>query len=367
MVERLYKGVKDLSRMHSRLHIFRAANILIVLFILLGSVVLPFAKYSWKSQVLAAAVVAYVAYLAFHILDYFITKRFGREKEINGIRVIVETYNVRVLSLVTGVLVFVVGLIAIIRILGFDSLLEAGGVVGVLGVMLALTQGAWAPDIISGLVILNSKLIEEGDVIQLDESGIEHTGIVFKTKIFHTEILNLVNNHRIMLSNAKLRNMVIHNLSKFASAKGLREALHFNIGYDVKECNVVAMFEKAFELAIKDQDVVLESQHCLEIRAADAGDYAVRWTIFYYIKDVRRILNTRQRFLAIILNTARESGISLATPLLHQPDGSHGGVLSHSHNMSTGYWNSAPSEDTLDKNEGPKKGKHGSTEPSCST
>ena len=67
---------------------------------------------------------------------------------------------------------FVMGLIACVRILGFDSLLEAGGLLGVMGVFLALTQASWAPDIISGLVILNSRMVEEGDVLQLgdDES-----------------------------------------------------------------------------------------------------------------------------------------------------------------------------------------------------
>jgi len=36
-----------------------------------------------------------------------------------------------------------------------------------------------------------------------------------------------------MVSNSKLRGQTIHSLSKFASAKGLREKLTFKIGYDI--------------------------------------------------------------------------------------------------------------------------------------
>jgi len=63
--------------------------------------------------------------------------------------------------------------------------------------------------------------------------------------MFHTEILNLVNNHRVMLKNARLREFTIQNLSKFASAKGLREQLSFKIGYDISPEKVRKMFKAA--------------------------------------------------------------------------------------------------------------------------
>ena len=72
-----------------------------------------------------------------------------------------ETYNARVLSMLLGVVIFAITFIANVRILGLDTWLEAGGVIGFVGVILALTQSAWAPDIISGLVILNSRLVGE--------------------------------------------------------------------------------------------------------------------------------------------------------------------------------------------------------------
>ena len=302
------------------LHIFRAANLLVLLFILFFKFFLPLAVHFWITRVLAALLVGYLGYLGFHIVNYMIKKRFGHEREISGKMVLAETYNSRALSMIAAVFVFIVVLIAVVRIFGFDSLLEAGGVIGFIGVLLALTQSAWAPDIISGLIILNSKLVEEGDVIEFADSG-SITGVVFKTKVFHTEILNLVNNHRIMIQNFRLRQQTIHNLSKFASARGLREALQFNIGYDVEQTRVQAMFHAAFEEAARNVDIRIEAQSGLEVRAADAGDFAVRWSVFYYTKNVKHLLRTRQLFLGLILKQAREKGIVLATPVQYEHTG----------------------------------------------
>jgi hypothetical protein len=41
----------------------------------------------------------------------------------------------------------------------------------------------------------------------------------------------------------------------------------------------------------------------------------VQWTIYYYTKDVKNLLRTRQLFLAIILKHAADKGVSLATPM----------------------------------------------------
>jgi small-conductance mechanosensitive channel len=304
----------DSEQLTTRLHIFRAINLLILLVVLFYNLFLPLAEHSWVTRALVSLLVLYLGYLGFHIIDYLIKKRFGKEREVNGNTIVGETYNSRVLSLIAAISLFIVVLISVVRILGFESLLEAGGVIGFVGVFLALTQGSWAPDIISGLIILNSRIIKEGDVVELVENG-GTIGTVFKTKVFHTEVLNLANNHRIMLQNSRLRQMTIHNLSKFASARGLREEMRFNISYDESEGRVKELFDQAFAEAVQDADIPIEEQYPVEVRATDAGDYAVQWTIYYYTKDVKNLLRTRQLFLAIILKHAAEKGVSLATPM----------------------------------------------------
>lgn len=316
LLERLSPRDQEEGRFAGRLHIFRAANLLVLLLVLFYNLFPPLADRFWITRLLSTILIGYLGYLGFHIANYLIKKRFGREREVNGAAVLSETYNSRALGLIAAVFLFIVCLIAIVRVLGFESLLEAGGVIGFIGVFLALTQGSWAPDIISGLVILNSRLFDEGDVIEVQDNG-RVIGVVFKTKVFHTEILNLVNNHRIMLQNSRLRGLTIHNLSKFASARGLREELCFKIGYEVDEGRVFELFTGAFEEAVQDADALLEAQYPIEIRATNAGDFAVEWSVYYYTKDVKHLLRTRQLFLAVILRHAAEQGVSLATPLRH--------------------------------------------------
>jgi small-conductance mechanosensitive channel len=215
-----------------------------------------------------------------------------------------------------SVLVVIFALISIVQLLGLDSLLEAGGVIGFIGVMLALTQGAWAPDIISGLVILNGDLVNSGEIVEFDDGKI--TAQVFRIKLFHTELLDLVNNNRILIKNAKFREKTIHNLSKFSSAKGYREKQVYKIGYDADVAEVKAMFERAYELAVVDSDITIEDNHALEIRVQETGDYAVEWAVFYYTKQVRYVIKTRQLFKELVLKESLRSGISLSTPDLYQ-------------------------------------------------
>jgi len=316
LLKALSRSATSEEAFSGKLHFFRAANVLAVLLVIFSNAVLPVVSHSWMTRLLGAVLVAFLGYLSAHVVNYLIKRRFGRMREVNGVQTWTETYNVRVLSLLSSVMLFVMVLIAEVRILGFDSLLEAGGVIGFVGVLAALTQGAWAPDIIGGLVILNSRLVEEGDVIEINP-GEPIIGTVYKTKIFHTELLNPVNNHRIMIGNAMLRGTVIHNLSKFASARGLREAIVLKVGYDTAEGSMHELVAAVFETLRKDGDSAVEHKYPPELRATDAGDFAVEWTVFYYTKDIRRLLTTRQTVLAAFIEEARARGVELATPRLH--------------------------------------------------
>jgi len=293
-------------------------NVFVLLMVILNVVFLPLTDHSWFTKVLSALLIISGAYLGDSVVDIFLLRRFGKLKSSEGDeRVYQETYRSRLTSLITTTVISISALIMVIRLFGFESLLEAGGVIGLLGVFLALTQGAWAPDLIGGLIILNSNLVEEGDVIELSgESGL--LAVVFKTKLFHTELLNIPNNHRVMIPNAQLRSQTLHNLSKFASAKGLRESLSFKIGYDTPSSKIKGMFEEAFKEACEREQLPILSQYPLEIKVIDTGDYAVTWRVFYYTKEVKSLLGTRQRFLELIHERALTNGISLATPVLYQ-------------------------------------------------
>lgn len=303
-----------------RVNAFRAINLLVIAAIILKSFFWGAEEYTWYQKLLGTVLIAYTSLLGSQTTHYLLLKRFGKPHEVADKTVISETYTSRMLGIVSVLMIIIIAIISIIHILGFTTLLEATGVIGFFGVMLALTQASWAPDIISGLIILNSGLVEDGDVIEFNQG--KNVGSIYKTRLFYTEVLELRNNHRIMISNSQLRNMPLHNLSKFASAKGLRECLKFKIGYSVPQKKIRECFMQAFEKSAQDKSIHIETQHPLEIQILEAGDDAIEWGIYYYTKKVRKIIPTRNCFRQLIIDEAMERGIDFSTPRLFkiEPD-----------------------------------------------
>lgn len=300
-----------------KLQIFRATAFLIIAALLLNRVIFSGeAQSNTATQLLGVIIIVFAAFWVIQILQFWIRGQYGVIREFSGETIITDSYHSRLLGVIVTVLVIIFSLISIIKMLGFDGLLEAGGIIGFIGVLLALTQGSWAPDIISGLVILNSDLLNSGEIIELDED--EVIAQVFRIKLFHTELINLVHNNRILIKNAQLRQRTICNLSKFSSARGYREKLVFKIGYDADVSEVKAMFERVYELSLKDSDMPIEENYPLEVRVQDTGDYAVEWAVYYYTKQLRYVIRTRQLFKELALKESIRKGISLATPDIYQ-------------------------------------------------
>lgn len=311
----LYSTPDKVPGFNRKVMIFRALNLLIMIAYGYYRFFQDQQNKSTLLHILAVLAIVYFAYLAMHLAHAFWVRQYGKEREINGKKRFSSTYQTRMLSIFSSIFIGVIALVGVIRLLGFDSVLEAGGVIGLIGVFLALTSNIWGPDIFHGLIILNSDMLSEGDVIQFRDGSETIYGLVYKTKVFHTVILNIVNNHRVMIRNSKLRDFTVHNLSRFASARGLRESLVFKIGYDVSPEQVRDLFETAYEKAAKDKGIPIEEQHQLEYGVSNTGDHAVEWRFYYYTKEVEKLMLTRQRLLQLMLETSRQKGISLATPI----------------------------------------------------
>ncbi len=311
--EPLGRRLNDDEGLASRVSMMRGLTLLVL--VAVSANVLLAHRYGLLDKLAQALIIIYFAVVVTKVLNFGVRLRFGRKRVNDDKTSIADTYASRGLSLFVAVLITIIVIISCLRIMGLDSLLEAGGALGILGLLLAMTQASWAPDIVSGLIILNSRLCEEGDVVQFNMDGQSIVAGIFKTKVFHTECLDLVNNHRLMLRNAKLRDCSLQNLSRFASARGLRECLTFNIDYKHSESEVRAMLMRAF-VAIDKAESSREEQYEPEIYVQATGDYAVTWAVFYYTKDVKRLMTIRQIFRGYILAEATRSGISLATPVL---------------------------------------------------
>jgi len=297
---------------------FRALNLLIL--VVYGYYLFYQSKADQAIGIKFVSVLAiiYLAYLLMHLVHLLILRQYGKIRTFEGKERQTPTHQTRLLSVFSSIFISIIALISTIHFLGFNSLLEAGGVIGFIGVFLALTSSIWAPDIFHGIIILNSDMLSEGDVLELQGTGESLIiGVVYRTKMFHTVILNQANNHRIMIRNSRLRDLTIHNLSKFASAKGLREKISFKIGYDCKVSCIEKMFADAYEKAKNDADIPFENQYEMELAIDDTGDHAVKWSFYYYIKEVDALISIRQKMIKIVYKTSIEHNISLATPITY--------------------------------------------------
>ncbi len=312
----------DASQHAASLNAFRGLNVLMLLTVGAGAFLgAEQAQRFWLLKILLVLLTAYCFYLLIQISAWQLRKHYGNWQTVGEEQVLTDSYKSRLFSLMSTAALAVLGLISAIQIAGFSSLLQTTGVLGFVGVFLALTQASWLPDIFGGLVLLNARMVEEGDVLLIRLHGEPTTCSVHKTKLFHTELLDLADNHRIMISNEQLRRQPLHNLAKFASAKGLREQLHFKIGYDTPEAKVRSMFSAAFASAEQNPEILYERQHPIEVRLEDTGDNALEWMVCYYIKNVRQRLLTRQQLREVILLHSLEHRVSLATPTLVQISG----------------------------------------------
>ena len=167
---------------------------------------------------------------------------------------------------------------------------------------LAFTSSVWAPDIISGLIILNSQSIEDGDVIIID--GHRNEYVISRVTLIYVILYDIRNNHRTLMRNSQFTSNRVDNLSRVASTNGVRQGLTYKIGYpqftghsddraeQLAEFNetIDDMFTHAFEACKADEKIKINDTKPFEWAMTNAGDYALEFTLWIYLE---RIPNTK--------------------------------------------------------------------------
>lgn len=134
-------------------------------FIIFNSLVFEEEKLSAYQKIIGSGLVIFISINTFSLVDILMRTKFGTKQIVDGNEISSTTYSSRVFTLSFGLLVVIAAVIALLHIFGLRSWLEAGGVVGFIGVFLALTQGSWAPDVIGGLILLGTQTLREGDIV----------------------------------------------------------------------------------------------------------------------------------------------------------------------------------------------------------
>ena len=322
----------------SKVKIFRALNVLVLILHLLDLILTGTAS-NYRHYFINlgySLMILYAGMLAYSFLGSVSKKRFGRERQLDNKTVYSETYSTRLVKLVLLVLIVLTTIYALIMIWGANSLLETTGIFGILMAFLAFTSSVWAPDIISGLIILNSQSLEDGDVVVIDGHSNEY--VISRVTLIYVILYDIRNNHRTLMRNSLFTGQRVDNLSRVASTNGVRQALTYKIGYpqftgraDARAEQLAEfrktiddMFSRAFEACKERDDVKINETKDFEWALTNAGDYALEYTLWIYLE---RIPNTkitsrlRQHLMGTIYKVNEEvytasilENIDLSTP-----------------------------------------------------
>lgn len=313
-----------------------------VLFLVLHAVDIFLASFNIDHQnffirMAFSALAIYLSVLIFKIGNVFIRRRFGNKKTFEKEVQYLDSYSSRVVELLFLVVIFIFAIYTIIKIWNWDSLLQTTGIFGIFIGFMALTSNVWAPDLVSGLIILNTKILEDGDVVIID--GYPDEYIIHKVSFIYTILYDIRNNHRTFIRNKRFIESKIDNLSRVASTEGIRKSLTYKIGYPVfslnkrsarEEClksfsrRVNKLFTTANELALAKKDNVIKPQKPFEWHLTQTGDYALEYTLFVYLDVVpttkitalarKHLLTSLFMINAAVLEASASVGLELKTP-----------------------------------------------------
>ena len=342
-VERIVSATQASIDQGYRVQVGRMVSGIICILILLDIVVLNLIPElsTYVMRLAYSFMAVYGGLLLFQLASHYSLKRFGRKKSLDDSELYVETYSSRLMNIVLAVMIAVVTLYVLIKIWGADSLLETTGIFGIVFAFLAFTSGQWAPDVLSGLVMLNSQTLEDGDLIKVE--GYKDEFVIRRITFIYTVLFDIHNNNRTLLRNSRLLNGKIDNLSRIASSDGIRRALKYNIGYpdatslnretrvavmDAQIKNVDDMFGGANKLALEDNRACINESKPFEWAMTSAGDDALEYTLWVYLERIpsTKVTATMRKHYAGTINRVNElvyrcsviEGLQLATPKLAQ-------------------------------------------------
>ena len=266
----------------------------------------------------------------------FTRKRFGKARTFDEKTTYTETYNSRLVNLVLLSLIVLTVVYILIKVWNADSLLETTGIIGILLVFLGFTSSIWAPDIVSGLIILNSEILVDGDVVVIDGHPDEY--IIARVTLIYAVLYDVRNNHRTLLRNTQFIQSRIDNLSRIASSDGIRQAFKYNISYpefsekrDDRETelkafrkNIGDMFMRSFEVCQANDEIKINNSKPFEWAMTNAGDYALEYTLWVYLDRIpntkvtatirRHLMGTLYKINETVFAASVVEAVDLSTP-----------------------------------------------------
>lgn len=327
----------------TKLSIFRTLNVLVLSLHVIDIFLLSLNK-SYEHYFIRVGfslMSAYGGLFVYSMCCYLSRKRFGIEKTFDGNTVYLDSYSSRLVDIILLAVIALSTIYTLIKIWGADSLLETTGIFGIIFAFLAFTSNIWAPDIISGLIILNTEMLVDGDVVLVDGHPDEY--IISKVTLVYVILYDVRNNHRTLIRNNQFIRNKIDNLSRIASTDGIRQALKYKISYPVfpatnKEARhkqllefkirVDRMFSTAETMSSNKPDITINEGSSFEWAMTNAGDFALEYTLWIYLERIpntkvtakirKHLMGSVYKVNEAVYSASIVEGLDLSTPTLNE-------------------------------------------------
>lgn len=250
----------------------------------------------------------YFAYILHLLFSFSIRYYFNGIEKIDNIELAKESYETRMFSFLFGIFISFIVFYYVISMFVTNESLE-NGIYGFLAGAIILSVSVWLPNLFYGFLMLSSKNIEMGDIVQFEKENNYY--IIYKTHLMYTILFDISNNHRVVILNSNIMNKRIGTLTKKANTDGYREFIEYKIGYpnvdyqsEEERVKALSKFQKeinnlfktAYENAILDENIHLlqSDKTTYELFLINAGDYALEYRFYFYINSFDKTLHTHK-------------------------------------------------------------------------
>lgn len=271
----------------------------------------------WLLQASQTGLVLLISYLFIQFSHAWALQHYGKEKTIEGEEVSTRTYKSEMMHLIIIAVTIITAILLLVNIWHVTNWLQATGVLGGLLVILFATKDAWAVDSVHGMILLYNKDLEPGVICRIPEYDI--LAILRRISLTQTTFRDLVQKHKIVIPNSKLRSTKIEILNR-SGQTGWNDYIEYKIGYDTPSKQVEDFFEKVWEVA-SEKSASLNFEKKPKVSLIEAGDHAILWRLHYQLDNIYHLKPTRFNINRAAFDLQKEFNLSLATPITHHAVG----------------------------------------------
>ena len=269
---------------------------------------------NWLLQMSQTGLVLLISYLFIQFSHAWALRHYGKDKSIDGEEISSRTYKSEMMHIIIIAVTLITSILLLVNIWNVTNWLQATGVLGGLLVILFATKDAWAVDSVHGLILLYNHDLEPGVICRIPELDI--LGVVRKISLAQTTFRDVVQKHKIVIPNSKLRNTKIEILNRTGKT-GWNDYIEYKIGYSTPANVVEKYFSKVWEQACEKSNA-LSIDKRPKVLLIEAGDHAILWRLHYYIENIYQMKAARYTINRCAFDLQQEFGLSLATPITHQ-------------------------------------------------